>query len=113
MTKYVEHCAKNEEKSVGQIFKEIVKKFEFNKDNILDVKNMILGNEDKLKPKFYSKICKTTGLIIFLIKDIFEYLGFNSNNNKCSPAVILANLEFLEKMKAKIPNYLKFLKQFT
>ncbi len=113
MIKYVENCAKNEEKSVGQIFKEIVKKFEFNKDNILDVKNMILGNEDKLKPKFYSKICKTTGLIIFLIKDIFEYLGFNNNNNKCSPAVILANLEFLEKMKAKIPNYLKFLKQFT
>ena len=113
MIKYVENCAKNEEKNVGQIFKEIVKKFEFNKENILDVKNMILGNEDKLKPKFYSKICKTTGLIIFLIKDIFEYLGFNNNNNKCSPAVILANLEFLEKMKAKIPNYLKFLKQFT
>ena len=106
MVKYVKENIKDNK--VGNLFKEMVNDFDFSKDNIIQIKNIIKGNEDKLKPKYYSKICATTGLVIFLVKDILEYLGLNENN-KSNAATILANLEFIEKMKSKIPNYLKFL----
>ena len=99
------------ENKIGDLFKDLVNNFDFSKENIFQIKNIIKGNEDKLKPKFYSQICATTGLIIFLVKDILEHLGFN-NNNKYSPSAILANLEFIEKMNTKIPNYLKTLQKF-
>ena len=109
MIKYIKDNMK--ENKVGNLFKEMVNNFDFSKENIYQIKNIIKGNEDKLKPKYYSKICSTTGLIIFLVKDILEYLGLNSNN-KSNTAIILANLEFLEKMKSKIPNYLKILQKY-
>ena len=109
MCKYISDNIKDDK--IGDLFKIIVNNFDFSQENIFQIKKIIKGNEDKLKPKYYSKICQTTGLVIFLIKDIFEYLGLNQTK-KTSPAIILANLEFLEKMKTKIPNYLKTLQNY-
>ena len=109
MCKYVLENIKDDK--IGDLFKDIVNNFEFSQENIFQIKNMIKGNENKLKPKYYSQICPTTGFIIFLVKDILEYLGLNQTK-KGSPAIILANLEFLEKMKTKIPNYLKVLEKY-
>ena len=110
MVKYVQDNIK--ENKIGNLFKEIINDFDFSKENIYKIKNIIKGNEDRLKPKYFSKICPTTGLIIFLIKDILEFLGLNANK-KSNTAIILANLEFLEKMKSKIPNYLQFLNNIS
>ena len=95
---------------IGDFFKNMVKEFEFSEENIFQIKKIIKGNEEKLKPRNYSQICATTGLVIFLVKDILEYLGLNINTNKGCPVFVLMNLEFLEKVKTKLPNYLKFLK---
>ena len=99
----------NENNKIGDIFKNMVKEFQFNKENIYKIKNIIKGKEEKLKPLNYSQICKTTGLVIFLVKDILEYLGLNSKENKKIPIIKLMNLEFFEEVKSKLPNYLKFL----
>jgi hypothetical protein len=99
----------NENNKIGDIFKNMVKEFQFNKENIYKIKSIIKGKEEKLKPLNYSQICKTTGLVIFLVKDILEYLGLNSKENKKIPIIKLMNLEFFEEVKTKIPNYLKFL----
>ena len=109
MCQYISDNIKGDK--IGDLFKIIVNNFDFSQENIFQIKKIIKGNEDKLKPKYYSKICQTTGLVIFLIKDILEYLGLNQTK-KTSPAIILANLEFLEKMKTKIPNYLKTLQKY-
>lgn len=98
-----------ENNKIGDIFKNMVKDFQFNKENIYKIKNIIKGNEEKLKPLNYSQICKTTGLAIFLVKDILEYLGLSSKENKKIHILNLMNLEFLEEVKIKLPNYLKFL----
>ena len=110
MIKYIKDNIK--ENKIGDLFKDLVNNFDFSKENLFQIKNIIKGNEEKLKPKFYSQICATTGLIIFLVKDILEFLGFNNSNNKYSPSIILANLELIEKMKTKIPNYLKTLQKY-
>ena len=95
---------------IGDFFKNMVNEFEFSEENILQIKKIIKGNEEKLKPKNYSQICATTGLVIFLVKDILEYMGLNYQANKGCPVFILMNLEFLKTVKTKLPNYLKFLK---
>ena len=100
----------DDKNKIGDFFRNMVNEFEFSEENVYQIKKIIKGNEEKLKPKNYSQICATTGLVIFLIKDILEYLGFNYNGNKSCPIFILMNLEFLEKVKTKLPNYLKFLK---
>ena len=111
MGKYVNENVQDKKK-IGDFFKNMVNEFEFSEENIFQIKKIIKGNEEKLKPKNYSQICATTGLIIFLVKDILEYLGLNINANKGCPVFVLMNLEFLEKVKTKLPNYLKFLKSF-
>lgn len=108
MGEYV-FCLINENNKIGDIFKNMVKEFQFNKENIYKIKNIIKGKEEKLKPLNYSQICKTTGLVIFLVKDILEYLGLNSKENKKIHIINLMNLEFFEEVKTKLPNYLKFL----
>ena len=100
----------DDKNKIGDFFRNMGNEFEFSKENVYKIKKIIKGNEEKLKPKNYSQICATTGLVIFLVKDILEYLGFNYNGNKSCPVFILMNLEFLEKVKTKLPNYLKFLK---
>ena len=100
----------NDKNQIGDFFKKMANEFEFNEENIFQIRKIIKGKEEKLKPRNYSQICATTGLVIFLVKDILEYLGLNYNSNKGKPVFILMNLEFLEKVKTKLPKYLKFLK---
>ena len=111
MGKYVNDHVQDKNK-FGDLFKNMINEFEFSEENIFQIKKIIKGNEEKLKPKNYSQICATTGLIIFLVKDILEYLGLNVNANKGCPVFVLMNLEFLEKVKTKLPNYLRYLKSF-
>ena len=111
MGKYVDEHVEDKN-IIGDFFKNMVNEFEFSEENIFQIKKIIKGNEEKLKPKNYSQICPTTGLIIFLVKDILEYLGLNINTSKGCPVFVLMNLEFLEKVKTKLPNYLKYLKSF-
>ena len=35
----------------------------------------MIGHFNKIAPGYFSKICGTTGLLIFLLKDAFEYAG--------------------------------------
>lgn len=52
-----------------------VLKFNFDNKNIFKLKELAKDKSEKLKPGYFSKICGTTGLFIFLIKDALEYCG--------------------------------------
>ena len=58
----------------------------------------------------YSKICGTTGLVIFLIKDALEYCGIIQNDKKNIPSILLKNLEYLETIEKKVDKYIDMLK---
>jgi hypothetical protein len=38
-------------------------------------------NINKIYPAYYSKICGTTGLFVFFIKDVLDFLGFSNDKN--------------------------------
>ena len=55
------------------------KKINIDGDNIYKIYKIINKDINKLIPSYFSKICGTTGLFIFFIKDILDFLGFSSD----------------------------------
>ena len=52
-----------------------VEKFNFDEKNILKLKELSKDKAEKLKPGYMGKICGTSGLFAFIIKDALEYCG--------------------------------------
>ena len=50
-------------------------------DNIYKLIQIMNGHIQKITPAYFSKICGTTGLFVFFIKDILDFLGI-SNDKK-------------------------------
>ena len=68
---------------------------------------MINGKEDQLKPAYFTKICGTTGLVVFLIKDTLEYCGVLLSLKKNVPSICLKYLEYIAEMQSKMKNYIE------
>ena len=102
---------KNEGKT-GTFLKEYISEFDFTCKNIYKLKKLIYKNEDKLKPLIYENICKTTGLVVFIVKDSLEYCGVIKNDKKTMPNIVLDYLKYLKHIIEKAKNYIDMLKDF-
>jgi hypothetical protein len=100
----------NNNDETGSFFEKYIPEFDFSPKNIYKIKKLINGKEDKLKPLIYENICKTTGLVIFIIKDSLEYCGVVQNNKKTKPKVLLNYLEYLKGNINKTKEYIDKLK---
>ena len=80
---------------IGDFFRDSVENFEFSGKNIYEAKKLINGKEDQLKPANFTKICGTTGLVVFLIKDTLEYCGVLLSLKKNVPSICLKYLEHI------------------
>ena len=108
-----EYILNNNNNKTGDFFKESANNFDFSIRNIFELKRIVNGNEDKIKPTIFSKICGTTGLIIFLIKDSLEYCGIFHSNKKNIPCLLLKYLEYIQEILNKVDNYIDNLKQLN
>ena len=63
------------ETKMGTVIQNLVKNIDFSNENIYKISKMIGNNVSKLNPNYFSKLCGTTGLFIFFIKDALEYSG--------------------------------------
>jgi hypothetical protein len=100
----------NNNDETGSFFEKCIPEFDFSPKNIFKIKKLINGKEDKLKPLIYENICKTTGLVIFIIKDSLEYCGIILNNKKTKPKVLINYLEYLKENLNKTKEYIDKLK---
>ena len=48
--------------------------------------------KNKIIPNYFSRICGTTGLLVFIVKDALEYCGVIINDKKTQPSRIIDNL---------------------
>jgi hypothetical protein len=108
-----EYILKNNNGKTGEFFKDSINNFDFSIKNIYEVKKIVSGNEDKIKPTVFSKICSTTGLVIFLIKDSLEYIGVIHNIKKNIPFFSLKYLEFIGDLQNKIEKYKNYIKTIS
>jgi hypothetical protein len=97
---------------VGDFFKNSVDNFEFTAKNIFEVKKLVYGKEDHLKPASFSKICPTTGFVVFLIKDTLEYCGIILSLKKNIPSLCLEYLEYIKEMQSKLKNYIENIREW-
>ena len=108
-----EYILSNNNGKTGEFFKESINNFDFSTKNIYEIKKIINGNLDKIKPNVYSKICGTTGLLIFLIKDTLEYIGIIHSLKKNIPSIMLKYLEYIEETQNNIEKYINIIKKFN
>ena len=109
--KCTEYMIKNSNGKIGTFILEKMKGITFEHQKIFLLNKLLVGMKKKINPNYFSKICGTTGLLIFLIKETLEYCGVIINDKKTQPARILDNLlyyknsidslaQFIDKLSA-------------
>ena len=92
------------DKSEGKIGNYIinqVKNFYFDHQTINLIEFTLIGNKNNILNGYYEKLCKTTGLIIPLIKQVLEYCGIITSDKKYNPR-ILDNLKYNQMLINKL-----------
>ena len=110
--KAAEYILSNCNDNLGDFFNNSLNDFDLGFRNIYEIQKIVHGNEDKIKPVVYSNICGTTGLVIFLVKDVLEYLGIIINYKKNIPGIMIKYLEHINSNKNKVENYICKIKDF-
>jgi hypothetical protein len=94
--------AKEKDGKLGTMVTNLVKNIDFSDENIFKITKIVGKNSSKITPNYFSKICGTSGLFIFLIKDALEYAGILIEK-KTPPSRILKNhLYNFQVMQAKM-----------
>ena len=102
----------NNDGKIGSFIKEYISEFDFTKQNIYKLKKLSTGKEDKLKPRTYENICKTTALISFIIRDSLEYCGVIPNEKNMGPNVVISYLEYIKENLNECKEYIVFLQSY-
>ena len=80
------------------------KKIDFSKNNEYQIYMLSKDNYKKILPNYFSNICGTTGLFVFVIKDILEFMGLTPKIKKKENAFWTYS-DIIESLDDKI-NYL-------
>ena len=78
---------------------------ESNNELIYKIYSISYSHLQKLKPNYYQNICKTTGIIVFIIKDILDYLGISKDRNVSSSKIyklLNARIEMQNRFLTKL-----------
>ena len=102
----------NDGNKIGYFIKDNISEFDFTNENIYKLKKLTKGYEEKLKPTNYEKICETTTLFTFIIKDALEYCGIIYNKEKNNPGITISYLEFIREKLNDIKEYIDILKSY-
>ena len=87
---------------IGTFLVDSTKSFNFEDHNVYLINKLIINRKAKMLPSYYSKICSTTGLIMFLIKDVLEYCGIIFSEKKTPHNRVVNTLLYEKKLLEKI-----------
>ena len=107
--KCTEYLIKNSNGKIGTFILDKFKDITFEHQKIFLLNKLLVGMKKKINPNYFSKICGTTGLLIFLIKDTLEYCGVIINDKKTQPARILDNLLYYKNTIDTLAQYIDYL----
>ena len=106
--KFSKYVLDNKGEKLSEFCSSSANKFIFDDKNILKVREMAKDLNEKIKPKYWGKICGTTGFFVFLIKDAVEYAGI-LEDKKSQPSRIKANYIYLKNLLEKLDKFVNFL----
>jgi len=64
-----------------------------------------------MTPPNYSKICPTTSLFVFLLKDLFEYFGVIKEKKTLPARIYRNNMVLLDSLQSKIKSLSVYAKE--
>jgi hypothetical protein len=96
----------------GTMISNNLKTIEFSKDTLYHVYNMIGANVTKINPNYFSKICGTTGLIVFFIKDIVDYLGLTFDKRTSFNRIVRTFSDLNDAFEIRIQRLKKIINSF-
>ncbi len=70
---------------IGKYILDMIPTLNFNTNNLFKMYKLVGNNSHKITPTHFSKLCGTTGLFLFLLKDAFEYSGILGDSKKTPP----------------------------
>ena len=106
----------NSKSENGKIGDFIMSKFEnYNCDckTVYYIEQILKGKKDNISPSHFSKICGSTGLLIFLIKELMEYCGVIISTKKTQLSRIYKNLNFFKNIVDMLSEFNKTLENFN
>ena len=77
-----EYLLNKSEGKIGTFISNNVKNFNFSNKTIYLINKLVKDIKNKIIPSYFTKICGTTGLVVFLIKDALEYCGVIFSDKK-------------------------------
>jgi hypothetical protein len=77
-------------------------------ENSYKIVKIIGSNLNKMNPNYFSKICGTTGLIVFFIKDALDFIGITFEKNPNMFKCVTTSLGIIEVVNEKIKHLKKY-----
>ena len=107
--KCIEYLSENSNGKIGTFILEKFKNISFSHKKIFLLNKLLIGIKNKILPTYFSKICGTTGLLTFLIKDALEYCGVIINTRKTQPSRVLDNLMYYKNVIDTLALFIDYL----
>ena len=107
--KCTEYLISNSNGKIGNFILEKIKNIDFTHKKIFLLNKLLIGAKKKINPSYFSKLCGTTGLIVFLVKDALEYCGVIISDKKTQPSRILDNLMYYKNIIETLAKFIDFL----
>ena len=95
-------------KKIGDFIIEKANNFNFDNKTINLIGSILIGNKNNIINGYYAKLCKTTGLIIPLIKETLEYCGIITNDLKNISNKMIEHLQYNKMLINRLDNIINF-----
>jgi len=98
----------SDEGKIGNYIINQIKNFCFDHRTINLIEFTLIGNKNNIINGYYEKLCKTTGLLIPLIKQALIYCGIIISDKKNNTSRILDNLKYNQILINKLDNIINY-----
>ena len=110
--KCTEYLNSNGKGKIGNFILEKIEKCDYSNKTIYYIEKILKGKKDNISPSYFSKICGSTGLLIFLIKEMLEYCGVIISPKKTQLSRIYNNLIYYKTIKDTLSGFNQCLEKF-
>ena len=105
--------SKSENGKIGDFILTKLEKYYCDYKTVYYIEQIMKGKKDNISPSYFSKLCGSTGLLIFLIKELMEYCGVIISTKKTQLSRIYQNLKFFKNIIDTLSEFNKTLENFN
>jgi hypothetical protein len=111
--KFTEYLNSNSEGKIGDFIIKKIEECDYSHKAILLIEKMVKGKKEDIIPSNYTKICSSTGLLIFLIRELMEYCGIIIDPKKTQISRIYNNLKFYKNLEDTLSGFIQSIENFS